>query len=121
MICSTAKQVNMKKMQTHTKVSTAIKFQVILLIMLHVPPATAQPPQHFAKQLLNLEQELEEFRDKIDQKEREIRAALSKRTNELYTLREKQRDADILSDEEKKNLQNKSQHLLQALKKTSFV
>ena len=100
--------------------ATAPFLCAILLSLLSVLPVAAQgstSTQHFAKQLLNLENELEEFRDKIDQKERQIRASLSQKTNQLYALREKQRSASDLSKEERKKLVGQITNLSASIKK----
>ena len=81
------------------------------------PLVCAQNSQHFAKQLLNLEKELETFRSKIDQKERQIRTVLSEKSSKLYALKQKQRDSYDLSDAEKQKLSDKIKRLNSSIQK----
>ena len=61
----------------------------ILILLSSSPLIWAQNTQHFAKQLLNLEKELEVFRGKIDEKERQIRTKLSQKSSKFYALKQK--------------------------------
>ena len=76
-----------------------------------------EDPKYFAAQLLNLETELEVFRDKIDQKELQIREVLKQETNSLYMLRQKQRDVVGATDDEKQKLAKEIQILSANIRK----
>lgn len=78
-------------------------------------PTDEKDAQHFAKQLLKLEEELIVFRDKIDEKEQQMRMILSKKNSKLYTLKQQQRDAEDLSNEERQKLADHIKTLAQSI------
>ncbi len=71
---------------------------------------------HFSSQLLNLEKELETFRDKIDEKESQIQILLKGYANELYMLRQQQRDSGALTEEEKEQLLQQIRELAERIR-----
>ena len=90
---------------------------IFLLGLFYTLPLGAQNTQHFAKQLLNLEKELKVFRNKIDEKERQIRTVLSKKSGQLYALKQKQRNSYNLTDAEKQNLSKEVKSLSVSIRK----
>ena len=91
-------------MKFRSYASILLGASLCFLISFSVLPATAQKVTGsalFAKQLLKLEGELDQFNRKIIEKEDQIRSILRSKSTKLYSLRQKQRSSSQLEEGEK--------------------
>ncbi len=73
------------------------------------------PHEHFSKQLLNLENELEELRLILDEEEHRVRLSINKKIQGIYALKQKQRTAQDPSVEEKNKINAEIEQISKAV------
>ena len=62
------------------------------------------PHEHFSKQLLKLEKELDELRELLDEEERRVRLMINKKVQRIYALKQEQRSAENPTVEERNRI-----------------
>ena len=100
------------------RITHLYKVPGMLILCCYVLPSVsfAQDNQHFSKQILRLEEELDEFHTQIAQKEREMRGRVGRKNQELFKLKQRIRLSDSLTQEERSRLNHEVNTLTKSIR-----